>query len=107
MTEIKEFSVLMRRFDLLIVVVLIFTTGGGLTPDALAQDYLNLLTLTHGIWAETDLPDYPGNVVSGDLDFEDSYYVGLICARTLVDDFSIPIPFTEIRFSFKPTLRWR
>jgi hypothetical protein len=63
----------------------------------LAEDRLNHLTVTHGVWVDSDLPDMPGNIVSGNLEFVESYYLGLTYARTLVNGFTIPIPFTEIR----------
>jgi hypothetical protein len=88
----------MRLNRFLILIFAVFIQIGYLYHEAVAEDLLNHLTITHGIWADTDLPDLPGKVVSGNLDFEDSYYVGLTYARTLVDGFSIPIPYTDIRF---------
>ena len=66
--------------------------------EASAKDYFNHLTITHGSWADTDLPDLPGKVLGGDLEFKNSDYIGLTYARTLVNDFSIPIPFSDIQF---------
>lgn len=62
--------------------------------NAYAEDYPNHLTILNGIWADTNLPDLPKKLVTGELDFEDSYFVGLAYSRTLVKDFSIPLPFT-------------
>ncbi len=88
----------MRQFILLFIVVVVHVAvWGGLSP-AFSGDHLNHLTITHGVWAETDLPDLPGKLLTGSLDFKESYYVGLTYGRTLVDGFTIPVPFTQIRF---------
>jgi hypothetical protein len=78
------------------IALVCFTTSVS-TNAALASDHLNHLTVTHGVWVDSDLPDMPGKIVTGNLEFVESYYLGLTYARTLVDGFTIPIPFTEFR----------
>ena len=88
----------MERFVVLVGGVLLCIAGFVLDSEAVAQDRFNHLTITHGVWVDSNLPDMPGKIVTGNLEFEDSYYIGLTYARTLVNDFTIPLPFSKVRF---------
>lgn len=87
----------MRRLIALVVAFFINTAVFCELCEAADQDRLNHLSITYGVWADTDLPDLPGKILTGILEFEESYYLGIIFARTIVNDFTIPIPFTKIR----------
>ena len=89
---------MMRSILIFIIVVFLCVILWGSDELAFSEDRLNHLTITHGTWADTNFPDLPGKLLTGSLDFEESYYIGLTYARTLVDDFTIPIPYTTIRF---------
>ena len=45
------------------------------------------------VWAETNLPEIPYNIVTGKLHFENAWFTSLAASRVLVPDFSIPTPF--------------
>lgn len=87
----------MRRLILLIAVLLLHSGSTGFFSELLADARCNHFMISQGKWADTDLPDLPGKVVSGNLEFKDAYYFAMTYGRTLVDDFSIPTPFPEIR----------
>lgn len=87
----------MRRLMPLIGVLLLYSGSTGCFYEVWAQDRSHHLMVSLGRWADTDLPDLPGKVVTGSLEFEDAYYFAMTYGRTLVDGFSVPIPFSEIR----------
>lgn len=45
-------------------------------------------------WADTSLPRFPIDLVTGKLDFERPVFVGLGVNRVLISDFAVPIPLT-------------
>jgi len=45
------------------------------------------------VWAETNLPEIPYNIVTGKLHLENTYFTSLALSRVLVKDFAVPLPF--------------
>jgi hypothetical protein len=51
-----------------------------------------ILGLDAGVWAESQLPQVPHDIVSGNLKFRDAELAQISLSRVLVHDFSIPLP---------------
>ncbi len=51
------------------------------------------VTLFASRWAETNLLEIPGNVVTNKLNFDDAYFVGIAGSLVWIDNFDTPLPF--------------
>jgi hypothetical protein len=64
--------------------------GAGDLLSARDRDWI--IGLHGAVWAETQLPKLPYNIVTGNLRFRDAQLLQLSLSRVIVKDFSVPLP---------------
>jgi hypothetical protein len=98
-------SVMARETSLSVAIVLACGIAMASGPAAHADDLWSarqrdwFVTVTGAEWAESRLPEFPYNAVTGNLNFKDAYLVSFGLSGVVLNDVSIPVPFTDSRLT--------
>lgn len=83
----------MIRFS---IIALLATAAPAFAQESTQRSRDGFGSLYASKWADTSLPAFPVKLVTGDLGFEDPYFVAVGINRVLVRDFTIGIPLSGI-----------
>lgn len=73
--------------------------GAGCAGNAVAGEPRKGAVALYGArWIESRFPQFPKNLVTGNLGYRDTYLSGVIGSLVVIDDFSVPLPFTDARW---------